>query len=104
MEYSKSKSAKFFTEINGAEQEIEISWTQQNEGQGIDVVIDDNGGAFRQRSVGACFIPPLLKVPQVGNSVVNNLVHCFNFTIGNIENSFIEPIFVSDGLINGILT
>lgn len=37
-------SAKFYTEINGVEKEIEISWTQKNEGQGIDVVIDDNGG------------------------------------------------------------
>lgn len=44
MQYSKLMSAKFYTEINGAEQEIEISWTQKNEGQGIDVVIDDNGG------------------------------------------------------------
>jgi len=43
MQYSKSMSAKFFVEINGAEQEIEISWTQKNEGQGIDVIIDGNG-------------------------------------------------------------
>jgi len=43
MEYSKSKSAKFYTEINGTEQEIEISWTEENEGQGIDVIIDGNG-------------------------------------------------------------
>ena len=44
MQYSNSKLAKFYTEINGKEQEIEISWTQKNEGQGISVVIDDNGG------------------------------------------------------------
>lgn len=44
MQYSKLKSAKFYTEINGVEKEIEISWTQKNEGQGTDVVIDDNGG------------------------------------------------------------